>query len=173
MQACLRRFTHTFAGYALVSYKVIYKTAIILSTGVSQTCPETMSLCPHTYAMCSCTITSEDSSNISYNQWNFYNLSPGFPECSTTINEVIQLERAGALCSNEYKKIGPFIKAWNEPETNSCNGSVCETTTLLIFADPSFQNDFTFECQGGANNSNGMPTFSNRTNITIISKLRY
>ena len=146
------------------------------STGVSQTCPETMSLCPHTYAMCSCTISSEGSSNISYNQWNFYNLSPGLPVCSTNINEAIQLERAGALCSNEYQKLGPFIKAWNEPEANSCNAnktSLCETTTLLIYADPSFKNSFTFECQGGANNSNGMLTFSNRTNITIISKPRY
>ena len=132
-----------------------------------------ISLCPHTYVACSCTITSEGSSNISYNQWNLYNLSPGLPVCSTNIKEAIQLEHAGALCSNEYQKLGPFIKAWNEPKNNSCNGnktSVCETTTLLIYADPSFKNGFTFECQG---DSNGMPTFSNRTNITIISKLRY
>ena len=111
---------------------------ILTSTaGHIYSCNRTISLCPHTYATCSCTISN---SHFVYNQWNLSK-----PLCAG--NYSIQLLRKGPPdCSNQYQHCG-LIRAWNEPQSDASVGNeICKTTTLLINAHHKL-NGLMFECQ--------------------------
>ena len=129
--------------------------------GVAQngyTCGSNMAaVCPGAYVVCSCTISS---TNSSYNQWSFSN---GY--CKTDIGSPIQLKRTGKQCPYENQFCGPFIRAWNEP---SYNGTVCDTSTILIHASLDLDG-LTFECQDGTNGINGTPISYGKTVLSVIS----
>ncbi|KAL5491199.1 hypothetical protein EMCRGX_G016444 [Ephydatia muelleri] len=125
--------------------------AICIYKGVAQcggyTCSSTMTVCPGTSVMCSCTI------NSLYNQWSFSQ--------ALCAGSAIKLNH-----SNDNQQCGQFIRAWNEPSHNSTELRVC--STILIRASRDLDG-LTFECQDGTNGFDGVPTSYGRTALSVIS----
>eukprot|EP00731_Ephydatia_muelleri_P015115 Em0008g835a len=124
---------------------------ICIYKGVAQcggyTCSSTMTVCPGTSVMCSCTI------NSLYNQWSFSQ--------ALCAGSAIKLNH-----SNDNQQCGQFIRAWNEPSHNSTELRVC--STILIRASRDLDG-LTFECQDGTNGSDDVPTSYGRTALSVIS----